>query len=157
MRSAISVIIIILIITSGVCSNLGISLIDKRKSDTLELGKSDKRLFALTDTENVGETGGERVSSGILDMDDLIGTWMMLNVHELSNTTNIVTTLNEYGCSILEFNHFVNLISLEVELNGIVLLDFWVGEADGPSVVSHNIRNFVLAEAFALYLAELET
>ena len=42
-------------------------------------------------------------------------------------------------------------------LDAVVLLDFWVGVADGSAIVGHNIRNFVLAETLALHLAKLET
>ena len=42
-------------------------------------------------------------------------------------------------------------------LDSVVLLDFWVGETDGSSVVGHNIRNFVLSKALSLDSAELET
>jgi hypothetical protein len=82
---------------------------------------------------------------------------MVFNVHQLSNTTNVVSSLDEHSSSVFEFNNFVDLISLKVQLNGIVLLDLWVGVADGSTVVSHNIRNFVLAETLALHFAQFET
>jgi len=94
---------------------------------------------------------------GILDVHDFVRTWMVFNVHQLSNTTNVVSSLDEHSSSVFEFNNFVDLISLKVQLNGIVLLDLWVGVADGSTVVSHNIRNFVLAETLALHFAQFET
>ena len=42
-------------------------------------------------------------------------------------------------------------------LDSIVLLDFWVGETDGSSIMSHNIGNFVLAETLALHFTQFET
>ena len=41
--------------------------------------------------------------SGVLDVDDLVGTGVVLNVHENTNTTNIVSSLDEDLGSILEF------------------------------------------------------
>ena len=46
---------------------------------------------------------------------------------------------------------------IEAYLDGVVLIDFWVGETDGPSVMGYKIRNFVFANALSLDLAELET
>lgn len=92
----------------------------------------------------------------ILDVYDFVGTWVVLNVHQLSDTTNVISSLDEDSSSIFEFNDFLNLASLKVKLDGIVLLDFWVGETEGSAVVSHNIRNFVLAEALALHFAQFE-
>jgi hypothetical protein len=153
---SVSVIFALTFSSSGVDSNLGISLFDKSTPESLELGQSDEWLLALSNNEHVGETGGEVIARAIFDVDDLIGTWVMLDVHELSDTTNVVSTLNEHLNSVFEFNDFFDLIGLKVELDSIVLLDFWVGVADGSAVVGHNIRNFVLAEALALHLAELE-
>ena len=41
-------------------------------------------------------------------------------------------------------------------LDSVVLLDVRVGEADGSSVVRHNVGDLVLSEALSLHLAELE-
>lgn len=82
---------------------------------------------------------------------------MVLNMHQLSDTTNVVSSHDEYSSSVFGFNHFLNFTALKVQLDGIVLLDFWVWESDGSAVVSHDIRNFVLAEALALHFAQLET
>ena len=49
-------------------------------------------------------------------MNDLVGTWMVLNVHELTNTANIVSSSNENVGSILEFHNFVDFTSLKVKL-----------------------------------------
>ena len=93
-----------------------VSFFDKSHSNTLKLGEGDQRLLTLSDNENVGHTSGEVVASGILDVDDLVGTWMVLNVHELSNTTDIVSSLDEHGGSVLEFDNLLNITGLEVQL-----------------------------------------
>jgi len=125
--------------------------------DTLELGECDQWLLALTNAEHVGKTGGEGVTIGILNVYDFVGTWMVLNVHQLSDTTNVVSTRDEHSSSILKFNDFLDFTCLKVQLDGIVLLDIWLRESDGSAIMSHNIRNFVFAKALALHFAQLET
>jgi len=144
------------LLVSGVGSNLGVSLLNKGSSDTLELWKSDKGLLVLSDDEEVGESGGEDVAGGVLDLDDLVGTWMVLNVHEGTNTTDIVSTSDEDGASVLALDDAIDFTGLEVELDGVVLLDLWVGETDGSSVVGNNIGDLVLSEGLSLDLAKLE-
>ena len=89
-------------------------------------------------------------------MDDLVGTGVLLNVHEGTDTTDIVTTGDEADSSVFEFNNSVDLTRLKVKLDSVVLLDVWVGVADSSAVVGHNIRNFVFANHLSLDLAKLE-
>jgi len=137
--------------------DFGISLSDERKFDAFRLGELDERLLARSNDENVGETGSESAAIGILDVDDLVGTGVLLEMHESTDTTNIVTSGNEADSSILEFNNSINLVSLKVQLDRVVLLDIWVGIADGSAVVGHNIRNFVFAKHLSLDSAKFES
>lgn len=137
-------------------SNFVSSLLDEGASLSSKLWKSDKRLLSLSNDENVRKTGGEGVSCVILDMDDLVGTWVVLNVHEGTNTTDIVSSSDEDLGAILEFDNSVNLARAEVKLHSVVLLDVWVWVADGSSVVGHNVWDFVLSELLLLNLKELE-
>lgn len=137
--------------------DLGISLFNKRLSDTLSFRKSNQWSLAFSDGKHVGKTGGEGMSLGVLDVNDLVGTWMVLDVHELSNTTNIVSSCDEDVSSILEFDNFVDFASLKVNLDCVVLLDFWVGEANRPAIVGYNVWNLVFAHALSLNSAELES
>ena len=50
----------------------GGTLFNKSESDTLGLREGDKGLLVITDHENVTETGGERVTFGVLDVGDLV-------------------------------------------------------------------------------------
>ena len=49
-------------------------------------------------------------------MDDLVGTRVLLNVHECADTTNIVTTGHIHSSAVFEFNNTVDLASLKVKL-----------------------------------------
>ena len=62
--------------------DFGVALLNEGLSLTVTLGKLDEGLLAGADHENVGKTGSEGVTSGVLDVDDLVGTGVVLNVHE---------------------------------------------------------------------------
>ena len=99
-----------------IASDFSVSLGDEGKLDTVTLGELDQRLLALTDGEDVGETGGESGTVGVLDVDDLVGTGVVLDVHEGADTTDIVTGGEVDSGSVFEFNNTVDLASLKVKL-----------------------------------------
>ena len=95
-------------------SDFGVPLGNERELDTITLGELDLRLLTLTNGENVAETSGESLALGVPDVDNLVGTGVVLDVHEDAGTTNIVSTGNEDRRSIFEFNHSIDLSSLKV-------------------------------------------
>jgi len=133
-----------------------VALLNKGEADALGLGKGDQGLLGLTDDENVGQTGGEGVAAGVLDVGNLVRTGMVLDVLEDTNTADVVTAGNEDGGAVVELDDRVNFVGLEVKLDGVVLLDVGVGETDGAAVVGNNVWHLVLAEDLAEDLAELE-
>jgi len=133
-----------------------VTLLNKGEADTLSLGEGDQGLLGLTDDENVRKTGGEGVAAGVLNVSDLVRTGVVLDVLEDTNTTDVVTAGNENGGTVVELDDRVNLVGLEVKLDGVVLLDVGVGETDGAAVVGNNVWHLVLAEHLADDLAELE-
>jgi hypothetical protein len=133
-----------------------VTLLVEGVADTVTLGEGDEGLLGLTDHENVSETGGEGVSTGVLDVGNLVRTGMVLDVLEDTDTANIVTTGHEDGGTVIELDDRVNFMGVEVELEGVVLLDVGVGETDGAAVVGNNVWDLVLAEDLAGNLAELE-
>ena len=50
-------------------------------------------------------------------MDDLVGTRVVLNVHECADTTDIVSSDDVHLSAVLEFNNAVNFASLKVKLS----------------------------------------
>ena len=105
-----------------VLSDLGSSLFEERLSLSTELLKSDKWFLSLSDDENVGKTSSEGVTREILDVHNLIGTWVVLNMHKDTDTTNIVSSSDEDLGTILEFHNSVNLSSSQVILNIIEIV-----------------------------------
>ena len=82
--------------------------------ETLLLGEGDDGVLALADNEDVIFTGGEVASLGILDVSKVVGTGVGLNVLEDTDTANIVTTGNEDGSTVFEFDDTLNCVSLKV-------------------------------------------
>jgi len=56
------------------------------------------------------------VATGVLDVGDLVGTGVVLDVLEDTNTTDVVTTDDEDGGTVVELDNTVDLTSLKVEL-----------------------------------------
>ena len=108
--------LVIVVGSSEGAGNLSVSLLDEGLSETLTLWKSDESLLSFSNAEDVRETGGEGVSISVLDVDDLVGTWVVLDVHELANTTNVVSSHDEDVGTVLKLDDFVDFASLEVEL-----------------------------------------
>lgn len=133
-----------------------VTLLNEGKLDTFTSGEGDEGLLGITNHENVGQTGGERVTTGVLDVSDLVRTGVVLNVLEDTDTSHVVTTSGENGSAVIELDNTINITSLKVKLDGVVLLDVGVGVAESSTVVGHNVRNFVLSNLLLLDSAELE-
>ena len=56
------------------------------------------------------------MATGVLDVGDLVGTGVVLDVLEDTNTTDVVTTDDEDGGAVVELDNTVELTSLKVEL-----------------------------------------
>ncbi len=56
------------------------------------------------------------MATGVLDVGDLVGTGVVLDVLEDTNTTDVVTTDDEDGGAVVELDNTVDLTSLKVEL-----------------------------------------
>lgn len=95
-----------------------VSLLNESLFETIRLGKLDERLLALTDDEDVGHTGGEGLALGVLDVDDLVGTRVVLDMHESTNTTDVISSEDEHGGAVLEFDNAVDFTGLKVQLKG---------------------------------------
>lgn len=131
-------------------------LLKKRETDTLLLGQGNDSFLLSTNAENVGETGGERVTLGILDVGDLVRTGMVLDVLEHTDATNVITASAEDLGVVLKFDNTVDSVGLQIELHGVVDFDVGVREADGSSVVGNDVGDLVLANALLRHLAQLE-
>lgn len=92
------------------------ALFDEIELDTLALGEGDEGLLAITNGENVVHAGSKDGSVGVFDVGDLIRTGVVLDVHELTDTTNVVSAVGEHSGAVFELNDGIDFSSLEVEL-----------------------------------------
>jgi len=96
------------------------------------------------------------VSLGVLDMDDIEGTWMLFDGGDNTNCTNVVSTGKDDGGNYLELDYTGDGLTLEVKLDGVVDLDIWMRESDGSTVVGDDVWNLRLADLLLSDLAEFE-
>lgn len=68
-------------------------------------------------------------------MDDIISSQMVLNVKNLTNSTDVVTSSNVGKMSGLVLVPFNNCVLLKIEFHCISFIDFGIGETDGSGVV----------------------
>jgi len=82
---------------------------------------------------------------------------MLLDGLKNSNSTNVVTTSQVNRCSIDELVNTLDVLIDQVNLERIVLLDIWMRESEGSSVMSGYVWNLLLANVLLDNSAELET
>jgi len=151
--------VLILIIVVDVVSAAGqanLLLFDEREADALSLRQGNDGVLSDTHAENVAKTGGESVATGVLNMGDLVGTGMLLDVLEDTDATNVITTGTEDRGTVFELQDGIDSVGLKVELHRIVDLDVGVGETNGPAIVGNDVGDLVLSNALLSDLAELE-
>lgn len=88
---------------------------DKGKLDSIASWERDQRLPAFADAENVTETSGERIARGVPNVSNLIGTWVMLDVLEDTDTTNVISSSDEDRAAVLELYNTIDFSRLEVQ------------------------------------------
>jgi hypothetical protein len=134
----------------------GISFFEQGKFDTLTLWKRDGWALTITDDKNVSSTGSENLSSGILDVSDVERTWMLLNGLHNTNSTNVVSSGKVHSSIVLELDYAGDLVGGQVNLERIPLLDVWMWESEGSSIMGGNKWDLLLANVLLYHLAELE-
>ena len=107
---------VIIFSLDGSITESDISLLNEGESDTFSLWNRDSWGLTVTNDNNVLESGGEVVGVGVLDMSDLIRSWMLLNGLEVSNSTNIVSADEHNGGSWLELNDSADGFGTEIVL-----------------------------------------
>ena len=69
----------------------GGSFFKRGQGNTLFLGEGNPRVLSLSDHENVADSGGESVASGISDVDDIETTDVSISVDDDTDSTDVVT------------------------------------------------------------------
>jgi len=80
---------------------------------------------------------------------------VLLNVHELSNASSIVSLGDHDHGSNLELDDIASLSGCNVNLDGIIRLDIRIGVTEGTSIVGNSNGNLVRGDVSLHDLAEL--
>jgi len=110
----------------------------------------------LTDDNNVAESSSEGVSLGILDMDNIEGTLVFLDVLDDADSSNVVSVLDEANVARLEMGEGLDFSSCNFVLEGITNLDLRVGESDCSGIVGNDVGDLVGTNGLGGNLQELE-
>jgi hypothetical protein len=94
----------------------GISFLLERESDTFALGKTDGGSLAITNNEDVADSGGERVAVHISNVGDVVGTDVSLNGLKNTDSANVVSSGEHDSAAVHELDDAVDLVGREVEL-----------------------------------------
>lgn len=111
--------------------------------DSASLRKRNNRGLAASDNENITQSCGEDVALGILNSDNVEGTIVLLNVHESTNSSTVITLSGHDHGTQVEFENIGHFSGRNGDLDGIVDLDIRVGVSDSPSVVGDNAGDLV--------------
>lgn len=137
-------------------THLLVSLLDEGKSDTFTSWEGDGCGLAVTDDDDVAHSGGERVAVDVLNVDDIVGTDMLLDGGDHTNSTDVVSASEGDVGTVGHLDDAIDGEGGEVELDGITDADVWVWVSDGSTVVGDDVRDLVLTNGLLHDLAELE-
>jgi len=125
------------------------------QSNTSFLGEGDQGVLTLSDNENVGNSGSERVSSRVSNVDNIETTDVSISVDDNSDSSDVVTGSDQSKIASFEGNVVNDGTSGDVKLDGIEDSNSGVGESDGTTVVGNNVRDLVGANRLLGDLAKL--
>jgi len=132
-----------------------VSLLGDRHADSFAFGQRHPRLGALADREDVIQSGGEGVSGGILDVDDVEGSRMSFTVHDDADTPQVTASGHHADVSGLELDEVGDLAGSNVDLDAVLGLDQRIRVSDGASIGGGEVRDSLGADRHLLDDAEL--
>ena len=95
----------------GCCKPL-FSLLNDRQLNTLALGKRNPWFGALSNGEHIAQAGGELMASGILNMNCLKASLMLLPVLDYSNSASVPSSSDHYNISHIKLDVVYYLVIL---------------------------------------------
>lgn len=132
-----------------------VTLLGDAELDSLALWQRDVSLGALSDGEDVGQSGGEHVTVGIFHVDNFEGSWMFLTVDDGADTTQITSSCDHNQVAGFEFDVIGDFAGRDVDLNGVVDSDGWVGVTHGATVRCDQVWDLLGSHDVSLHLAQL--
>jgi len=134
-----------------------LALLHNGVTDTLGLRERDEWLVILgADHEDVHDAGGEDTALGVLDVDNLEGTNVLLATNDGTDTALVLTFGDGTGGANLELDGLDTLVGGDIDLDGVVVLGERVRVPDGAAIVGGDAWDTLGADADSLDAAELE-
>jgi hypothetical protein len=93
-----------------------VALLNKAELDASGREEGDDGLLALSNDEHVAGAGSEMLTVGILDVGNVEAAGVLLDVLEHADTTDVVSTDDQYLSSVLVLNEALNFTTLKVQL-----------------------------------------
>merc|ERR1712192_333308 len=101
---------------------------------SLALGQRDERLVALANDKDVGEPSGKDMALGILDVDNVEWSRVLLPGYHGANTTSVGASSDHAKVSDLEDDDVLHFVGGQVQLNAVVHLGVGVRVPDGATI-----------------------
>ena len=130
-------------------------LFEDGQLDTLALRQRNHRLVAGTNGENVRESGGKVLASGIGQVDDFKGALVLFASVDDTDTTGISTTGNHAQSTGVKLDKVGDFVGSDVNHDGVTFLDHRIRVSDGSRVVQLHARNALVAQLLLDHLAQL--
>jgi len=135
--------------------NSGGSFFEGSQGNTLFLGEGNPRVLSLSDHEDISDSGGESVTSGVSDVDDIETTDVSISVDNNTDSTDVVTGGDHAKVASFELDEINDLTGSDVQLGGVIDGKFGVGESEGSTVVGDDVGDLVGANSLLGDLNEL--
>jgi hypothetical protein len=107
----------------------------------------------VTTARYVDAPRSESTVKGVLYMNNIETTDVLLAMYNNTRTTHVTTTSDHNDVAGLEVDEIDNLVLLKIELDGVVRLNGRVRVSDGTAIVGDNVGNAFVADG---NLANLE-
>lgn len=116
--------------------------------DTFVLGQFDHKLFSLSDSEAVSDSGGERFAFSVLNVANIETSQMFFNINDLSDSSDVVSLCNVDGVANIKVSVINDFVGVQIVLDGVINVVFGVGESDGSGIMGNNVRDFIRSDGF---------
>ena len=130
-------------------------LFEDGQLDTLALRQRNHRLVTGTNGENVRESGGKVLASGIGQVDDFKGALVLFASVDDTDTTGVSTTGNHAQSTGVKLDKVGDFVGSDVNHDGVTFLDHRIRVSDCSRVVQLHARNALVAQLLLDHLAQL--
>ena len=104
-------------------------------------GRDNLWFVAFTNNKNVGEPGGKAVAFGIFHMNHIKRTRRSLSVGDHTNSSQVSTSGHHIQVTSVKLDEMGNLVSLQINLNGVIHLGEGIRVAGGMIIMSYQMRD----------------